>query len=76
MSSRTQVLERFSTLWEVPAMPPRWVIWHAGAGDCMVFDREFNIPVDVDDAVLGEVLHRMREAGTPEGDSYPGRPCG
>ncbi|WP_406864824.1 hypothetical protein ABZO31_32020 [Streptomyces sp. HUAS MG47] len=42
----------------------------------MVFDREFNIPVDVDDAVLGEVLRRMREAGAPETDGYPGRPCG
>lgn len=57
-------------------MPPRWVIWHAGAGDSFVFDREFNMPVDVDDALLGEVLCRMREVGAPEGDTYPGRPCG
>ncbi|MFZ3473496.1 hypothetical protein ACODT3_08755 [Streptomyces sp. 4.24] len=76
MSSQMNVLEKFSPLWEVPAMPPRWVIWHAGAGDSMVFDREFNIPVDVDDAVLAEVMRRMREAGTPESEAYPGRPCG
>lgn len=70
------VLERFSTLWEVPAMPPRWVIWHAAADESFIFDREFNIPLDVDDAVLGEVLYRMREAGAPESDDYPGRACG
>ncbi|MFD6889250.1 hypothetical protein [Streptomyces sp. NPDC059957] len=76
MSGQTGVLERFSPLWEAPEMPPRWVIWHAGAGDSFVFDREFNMPVDVDDALLGEVLGRMREVGAPEGDTYPGRPCG
>ncbi|CAM5609997.1 hypothetical protein SAVIM338S_05596 [Streptomyces avidinii] len=76
MSTRTDVLEPLAPLWEEPATPPRWVIWHAGAGESIVFDREFNVPVDVDDAVLGEVLRRMREAGTPEGESYPGRPCG
>lgn len=70
------VLEQFSPLWEAPAMPPRWVIWHAGADESFVFDREFNIPLDVDESVLGEVMHRMREAGAPEGDSYPGRACG
>ncbi|MFF3214904.1 hypothetical protein ACFYYB_30225 [Streptomyces sp. NPDC002886] len=73
---QTNVLERFSPLWEVAETPPRWVIWHAGAGDSFVFDREFNMPVDVDDTLLGEVLCRMREAGAPEGDDYPGRPCG
>lgn len=71
-----QVMEQFSPLWEAPAAPPRWVIWHAGADESFVFDREFNIPIDVDDAVLGEVLFRMREAGAPESDSYPGRACG
>ncbi|MFJ7203729.1 hypothetical protein ACIQWR_09385 [Streptomyces sp. NPDC098789] len=69
-------MEELSPLWEAPAVPPRWVIWHAGRGESMVFDRYFNIPVDVDDAVLGEVLRRMREAGAPESDTYPGRACG
>jgi hypothetical protein len=68
-------LERFSPLWEDEAAQARWVIWHAGAGESLVFDLEFNMPFDVDDAVLGEVLRRMREAGTPETDVYPGRPC-
>ncbi|GKQ36003.1 hypothetical protein [Streptomyces sp. A012304] len=76
MSGRTNVLERFSPLWEAPATPPRWVIWQAGVDEFMVFDRELNIPVYVDDAVLEEVLRRMREAGAPENRDYPGRPCG
>ncbi|WP_432077112.1 hypothetical protein [Streptomyces wuyuanensis] len=76
MSGRTDVLERFSPLWEAPATPPRWVIWPTGPDECMVFDRELNIPVDVDDAVLAEVLRRMRAAGVPESGDYPGRPCG
>lgn len=42
----------------------------------MVFDRELNLPVDIDDHVLDEVLRRMRAAGVPESDAYPGRPCG
>jgi hypothetical protein len=42
----------------------------------MVFDRDVNCPVDIDDeAVLCEVLRRMRAAGVPESDGYPGRPC-
>ncbi|OAR26964.1 hypothetical protein A8W25_01360 [Streptomyces sp. ERV7] len=76
MSGQTPTLERFSPLWEAPAAPPRWVIWHAGEGESLVFDRKFNVPFDVDDVLLGEVLRRMREAGAPEGDAYPGRPCG
>ncbi|MFD5429522.1 hypothetical protein [Streptomyces sp. NPDC127084] len=76
MSGQMNVLARFSMLWEAPTTPPRWVIWHAGPGEDIVFDRQFNIPVYVDDTVLGEVLHRMRAAGAPESDSYPGRPCG
>ncbi|MFJ6575285.1 hypothetical protein ACWEPZ_09120 [Streptomyces sp. NPDC004288] len=76
MSTPTDALERFAPLWETPADSPRWVIWRAGPGDSLVFDREFNVPYDVDDAVLGEVLRRMREAGLPETDAYPGRPCG
>jgi hypothetical protein len=42
----------------------------------MVFDKECNIPYDVDDADLAEVLRRMRGAGVPEFDDYPGRRCG
>ncbi|MFD9613519.1 hypothetical protein ACFWWS_29605 [Streptomyces sp. NPDC059083] len=76
MSTPTDALERFAPLREPPADSPRWVIWRAGQGDSLVFDREFNVPYDVDDAVLGEVLRRMREAGLPETDAYPGRPCG
>ncbi|MFI1415242.1 hypothetical protein ACH4Y0_35730 [Streptomyces sp. NPDC020707] len=46
------------------------------AGDVLVFDRDTNCPVDIDDGpTRGEVLRRMREAGVPEGDEYPGRPC-
>ncbi|MFF7177662.1 hypothetical protein [Streptomyces sp. NPDC008121] len=68
-------LHRLSPLWQTPVAPPRWVIWHAGQGDVMVFDREDNIPHDVDDADLAEVLRRMRGAGVPEFDDYPGRRC-
>ncbi|MER5966000.1 hypothetical protein [Streptomyces sp. NPDC002057] len=68
-------LERFAPLWDAPASPPRWVIWHPDT-DTMVFDRELNLPVHVDDASLDEVLRRMREAGVPESDEYPGRACG
>ncbi|MFE4858731.1 hypothetical protein [Streptomyces sp. NPDC056670] len=76
MNGRTDTLERLSPLWDGAAVPVRWVIWHRDADESIVFDREFNIPFDVDDAVLGEVIRRMREAGTPETDAYPGRPCG
>ncbi|MGW1933138.1 hypothetical protein [Streptomyces sp. NPDC001919] len=51
------------------------MIW-APEPDTMVFDRELNLPVDIDDHVLDEVLRRMRAAGVPESDAYPGRPCG
>ncbi|MFG2620765.1 hypothetical protein ACGFXC_24445 [Streptomyces sp. NPDC048507] len=76
MSTRTTVLERFAPLWEASDSMPRWVIWHTGDGEPLVFDREFNMPFDVDDAALAEVLRRMREAGIPESADYPGRPCG
>ncbi|MFF8606767.1 hypothetical protein ACF06X_12580 [Streptomyces sp. NPDC015346] len=76
MSERTISLDHHSDLWQAPSTPPRWVIWHAGEGEVMVFDREFNIPAEVDDESLEEVLRRMRRAGAPEGDDYPGRPCG
>ncbi|MFI2345849.1 hypothetical protein ACH492_02050 [Streptomyces sp. NPDC019443] len=76
MSERTDLPDHHSALWQAPATPPRWVIWHASEDEVLVFDREFNIPVAVDDAALEEVLRRMRGAGAPESDDYPGRPCG
>ncbi|MFF1489654.1 hypothetical protein ACIGZH_30505 [Streptomyces sp. NPDC058319] len=76
MSSPTDVLERYAHLWEELDVLPRWIIWRADAGETFVFDRHLNIPVDVDDTSLAEVLRRMREAGAPETDSYPGRRCG
>ncbi|WP_405851741.1 hypothetical protein OG361_03225 [Streptomyces sp. NBC_00090] len=75
MSTVGEHVERFAPLWQEPAVPPRWIIWHPDA-DTMVFDTELNIPVAVDDASLGEVLRRMRAAGAPESDAYPGRACG
>ncbi|WP_405710802.1 hypothetical protein OG264_18540 [Streptomyces xanthophaeus] len=76
MSAYVETLERLLPLWQAPDFPPRWVIWQAGGDEVMVFDREFNVPVDVDDAALDEVLRRMREAGAPESADYPGRACG
>ncbi|MEU9097767.1 hypothetical protein [Streptomyces sp. NPDC048361] len=88
MSSRTDTLERLSPLWGAADAPTRWVIWHRATAEtsepfeCVVFDRELNVPYDVDEAgdvdgtMLGEVVRRMREAGTPETHVYPGRPCG
>ncbi|MFG3497653.1 hypothetical protein [Streptomyces sp. NPDC047928] len=76
MSTRADTLEPLAPLWQPPvAAPPRWVIWHAGE-ETMVFDTELNGPALVEDHDLGEVLRRMREAGVPESDEYPGRPCG
>ncbi|MFF0273297.1 hypothetical protein [Streptomyces sp. NPDC004330] len=74
-NAAARTVDRFAPLWEAPASPPRWVIW-ASEPDTMVFDRELNLPVDIDDHVLDEVLRRMRAAGVPESDAYPGRPCG
>ncbi|WP_328308542.1 hypothetical protein OG432_06235 [Streptomyces sp. NBC_00442] len=88
MSDLTDTLERLSPLWESPDAPTRWVLWHRATGvsrrpfETVIFDREFNIPYDGDDVdaadgrVLDEVIRRLREAGTPETDAYPGRPCG
>ncbi|MFC8271083.1 hypothetical protein ACFUJR_00765 [Streptomyces sp. NPDC057271] len=75
MSRRTDALAVHSDLWQAPAVPPRWVVRHVREGEVLVFDRELNIPVDVDDAALVEVVRRMREAGAPESHDYPGRPC-
>ncbi|MFG3040725.1 hypothetical protein ACGFYZ_27895 [Streptomyces sp. NPDC048330] len=68
-------LAPYAPLWQAPSSPPRWVIWHP-APDLMVFDTELNLPVPVDDTALPEVVRRMRHAGAPETDAYPGRPCG
>ncbi|MFI0240516.1 hypothetical protein [Streptomyces sp. NPDC016845] len=76
MSAETDVAECVAELREEPGTPSRWVIWHMSADEVVVFDRRLNIPFDVDEKVLGDVLRRLREAGTPETDAYPGRPCG
>lgn len=69
-------VERYAYLWRAAPHEVRWVLWHS-AGETMVFDRETNCPVFIDDgATLDEVLHRMRAAGAPESEEYPGRPCG
>ncbi|MFE5632648.1 hypothetical protein [Streptomyces sp. NPDC056543] len=75
MSRRTETPAVHSYLWQVPTVPPRWVVWHVREGEVLVFDRELNIPVDVEDAALAEVVRRMREAGAPVSHDYPGRPC-
>ncbi|MFF8535038.1 hypothetical protein ACN6K9_004647 [Streptomyces sp. SAS_267] len=52
------------------------MIWNAPTG-VTVFDRDLNGPLLLDDeSALGEMLRVMREAGVPESDEYPGRPCG
>ncbi|MFD0309499.1 hypothetical protein [Streptomyces sp. NPDC127119] len=75
MSTRIDNVETYAHLWLAPAYPRRWVLWDT-AGDVLVFDRDTNGVVDIGDGPLrGEVLRRMREAGVPESDDYPGRPC-
>lgn len=75
MSEQTEAVETYAYLWQDDVERQRWVIWHT-AGPDIIFDRETNCPVDIDDeAVLHEVLRRMREAGVPESDDYPGGPC-
>ncbi|MFD9225514.1 hypothetical protein ACFWDI_37145 [Streptomyces sp. NPDC060064] len=75
MSTKADGVERYAHLWQASSYPYQWAIWNT-AGESMVFDREINCPVYIDDeATLREVLHRMREAGVPESDDYPGRPC-
>ncbi|MFC8920284.1 hypothetical protein ACGF5F_13360 [Streptomyces sp. NPDC047821] len=75
MSGYVDVMERLTPLWDTAVFPPRYVIWDAGERDPVVFDREYNVPVDVEPEVLAEVLRRMREAGVPKSAAYPGRPC-
>ncbi|WP_434587421.1 hypothetical protein [Streptomyces sp. A5-4] len=67
-------LARYAHLWRPTSAPRQWVIWNT-AGETMIFDREINCPVDVGDGTQREVLRKMREAGVPESDDYPGRPC-
>ncbi|MCX4237832.1 hypothetical protein [Streptomyces ortus] len=75
MSTSADGVETYAQLWRMSAFPRRWVLRDT-AGDVLVFDRDTNCPVDIDDGpTRGEVLRRMREAGVPEGDEYPGRPC-
>ncbi|MGX1881664.1 hypothetical protein [Streptomyces sp. NPDC055287] len=76
MSTRVEGIEQYAYLWQASSYPYQWVIWNTAA-ETMVFDRQINCPVDIDgEAALREVLRRMREAGVPESDDYPGRPCG
>ncbi|MFJ5778930.1 hypothetical protein [Streptomyces sp. NPDC093094] len=74
VTERQDSLEPWAHLWQPPGLPPRWVLWNAQP-DTMVFDMELNIPACVDDTLRPEVLRRMRAAGVPETDDYPGRRC-
>lgn len=75
ISVKTDAIEDHADLWRAPSYPYRWVIWNTAEGPT-VFDRDINCPVYVDDeATRREVLRRMRAAGVPESDDYPGRPC-
>lgn len=75
MSTNAENIEHYAHLWRESPPPHQWVIWNTAA-ETMVFDREINCPVDIDgEATLREVLSRMRAAGVPESDDYPGRPC-
>lgn len=74
--STQDTIERYAHLWEASSDPHRWVIWTT-PGETMVFDRRINCPEFIEDeATLYEVLRRMRDAGVPESDDYPGRSCG
>lgn len=75
MKRLEDAVEAYSHLWQDDEQRPRWVIWNTAA-DTLVFDRETNCPVYIDDeAAQQEVLSRMRAAGVPESDDYPGHPC-
>ncbi|KOG43623.1 hypothetical protein [Streptomyces resistomycificus] len=68
-------VEGYAHLWRDDEHQLRWVIWNT-AGGAEVFDRETNCPVPIgDETVRRVVLDRMRAAGVPESDDYPGRPC-
>lgn len=71
----TDVIGDYTHLWQGSPHAPRWVLWET-AGDVLVFDRDVNCPVDIDDEeIRDEVLRRMRAVGVPESAEYPGRPC-
>ncbi|MER6999752.1 hypothetical protein [Streptomyces sp. NPDC000410] len=75
-SVTADAVEHYAYLWQTSPYPVRWAIWNTVDGT-MVFDRQINCPVGIDDeATLREIVSRMREAGVPESDDYPGRPCG
>ncbi|MER5213895.1 hypothetical protein ABT063_25810 [Streptomyces sp. NPDC002838] len=70
-----EAVESYAYLWRDDEHQLRWVIWNTAAG-AEVFDRETNCPLPIDDEeIRREVLSRMRAAGVPEGDDYPGHPC-
>ncbi|MHC0430300.1 hypothetical protein ACX6XY_08930 [Streptomyces sp. O3] len=76
MITRTDGIEGYAHLWQSPgAARHRWVLWDAPEGT-LVFDQEINCPESIDEPALGDVVRRMRAAGVPETDAYPGRPCG
>ncbi|MET8683358.1 hypothetical protein ABZV77_04010 [Streptomyces sp. NPDC004732] len=74
MSGQGTVREGGSYVGDGDGSGRRYVIWHT-AGETLVFDRRINCPADVGDEALPELLRRLREAGVPETDAYPGRPC-
>ncbi|MFF3614982.1 hypothetical protein [Streptomyces sp. NPDC002580] len=75
MNARTEGTDPYADLAEPSPDPLRWVIWNT-TPEAMVFDRDVNCPWLIDDeATLREVLGRMRAAGVPESDGYPGRRC-
>ncbi|MFP3986549.1 hypothetical protein U9R90_03410 [Streptomyces sp. E11-3] len=75
MTTRADGIEGYAHLWQAPAGRYRWVLWTT-AEETMVFDKEINCPEGIDEPALSEVVRRMREAGVPETDAYPGRSCG
>ncbi|MFE9443591.1 hypothetical protein ACFYO2_32480 [Streptomyces sp. NPDC006602] len=69
-------VQSYAYLWTDDERQLQWVIWNSAAG-AEVFDRETNCPLPIDgEEVRRAVLSRMRAAGVPESDEYPGRPCG
>jgi hypothetical protein len=75
VSTQADDIERYAHLWKASSDQYRWVIWTT-AEETMVFDKQINCPEDLDEPTLSQVVRRMREAGVPETDEYPGRSCG